>query len=115
MNRGNLVIIDFRPMNPAFGVRPALILQNDNDNARMRNTIVAQVTTNIRRAHEPAQYLIAPAHPDWAASGLHKPSVINCSNIYTVQQSDIAKVIGSVSEATMQEIHNCLKAVFGMA
>jgi mRNA interferase MazF len=115
MNRGNLVIIDFRSMNPAFGVRPALILQNDKDNARMRNTIVAQVTPNIRRAGEETQYLIDPAHPDWASSGLHKPSVVNCSNIYTVQQNDVAKVIGSLSKGSMQEIHECLKAVFDMA
>ena len=111
MKRGELVIVDFRSNNPGLGVRPALILQNDNDNGRMSNTIVAQVTTNVKRAHEESQYLIGLSHPDWANSGLRRPSVVNCSNIYTVEQRDVVKVIGALSEATMGEINECLKVV----
>lgn len=115
MNRGQLVIIDFRAVNPALGVRPALVLQNDKDNARMSNTIVAQVTTNIRRADQETQYLIDSTHPDWRASGLQRPSVVNCSNLYTVDQKDVAKVIGAVSKQTMKKINQCLKAVLDIA
>jgi mRNA-degrading endonuclease toxin of MazEF toxin-antitoxin module len=40
-SRGDVVIVDFRPVHPAAGVRPALVIQNDRDNARMSKTIVA--------------------------------------------------------------------------
>lgn len=114
MNRGDLVIVDFRPVNPSAGVRPALVIQNDRDNARMRNTIVAQVTTNTQRAVEDTQHPLGPTHPDWSATGLRRPSVVNCSNVYTIEQRDVAKVIGSVSAATMQKIDQCLMAVLGI-
>ena len=65
IRRGRVVLVDFAPTNPASGVRPALIVQNDRDNGRMANTIVAQVTSNISRAHEDTQLLLDPAHSDW--------------------------------------------------
>ena len=114
MNRGDFVIVDFRPMNPRAGVRPALVVQNDRDNARMSNTIVAQVTTNIRRSAQDTQVLIDSAHPDWIASGLRNPSVVNCSNIYTIEHGDVARIIGSLSPATMRQIDQCLKTVLGI-
>ena len=115
MNRGDLVIVDFRPTNPNAGVRPALVVQNDRDNARMRNTIVAQVTTNIRRSGEDTQHLLDPSHPDWLASGLRHPSVVNCSNVYTIEQADVARIVGSLSASTMRVIDECLKAALDLA
>jgi len=115
MNRGEVVIVDFRSVNPKAGVRPALVVQNDRDNARMSNTIVAQVTTNIRRLSQDTQILIDANHPDWASSGLRRTSVVNCSNVYTIEQSDVARIIGSLSAATMQRIDGCLKAALGIA
>jgi Arc/MetJ-type ribon-helix-helix transcriptional regulator len=50
MNRGDLVIVDFRSTALQAGVRPALVVQNDRDIARMGNTIVVQVTTLHRKA-----------------------------------------------------------------
>src|SRR5688572_16154429 len=114
MNRGQLVIVDFRSTSPSAGVRPALVVQNDRDNARMSNTIVVQVTTNIRRAGHDTQILIGTSHPDWAISGLRRPSVVNCSNVYTIEQMDVARIIGSLSAATMYEIDESLKAALGI-
>ncbi len=111
MTRGDLVIVDFRPVNPNAGVRPALVVQNDRDNARMGNTVVVQVTSNVRRAVEPTQILIDPLHPDWSLSGLHRPSVVNCSNIYTIEQADVAKTVGRLSPATMEQVADCLRIV----
>jgi mRNA interferase MazF len=110
MKRGEIVIIDFSATSPTAGVRPALVIQNDRDNARMKNTIVAQVTTNTSRAGEDTQLLIDTKHPDWAASGLRHASVVNCSNLATVAQADIRKIIGALSTATMQQLDDCLRA-----
>lgn len=114
-NRGEIVIVDFRTAVPAAGVRPALIVQNDGDNRRMANTIVAQVTTTIHRSLEPTQLLIDASHPDWSASGLLRPSVVNCSSIYTIRQSDIARVVGSLSDSTMKAIEACLKSALAIS
>ena len=62
--RGDVVIVDFRPTNTAAKVRPAVVVQNDRDNARMKNTIIAQITSNVGRALEDTQLLIDQAHPD---------------------------------------------------
>ncbi|HAW27037.1 MAG TPA: hypothetical protein DCY03_02790 [Planctomycetaceae bacterium] len=35
--------------------------------------------------------------------------MINCSNIYTIRQQHIAKVIGSLSATTMEQIDHCLR------
>lgn len=115
MKRGDLVIVDFRNVNPSAGVRPSVVVQNDRDNARTTKTIVVQVTTNLRRVGLDTQHLIDPNHPDWAKSGLRKPSVVNCSNLATIPQGDILGLIGSLSGATMNAIDDCLKAALAVA
>jgi mRNA-degrading endonuclease toxin of MazEF toxin-antitoxin module len=63
--RGSVVVVDFRPADPGAGIRPALVVQNNRDNARMQNTIVAQITSNISRAHEDTQLLIDTKTPNF--------------------------------------------------
>ena len=106
LRRGNVVVVDF---GPQAKTRPALIVQNDRDNARMTNTIVVQITSNTSRAHEKTQHLIDPSHPDWQLAALRRPSVVNCSNIAYVRQQHVVQVIGSLSDATMRQIDSCLK------
>jgi mRNA interferase MazF len=110
MKRGDVVIVDFSVYNPAEKVRPALVLQNDRDNARMQNTIVALITGNLRRAGEPTQFLLDAKHPDFLASGLHKDSVLNCSNLITIRRQDILRTIGTLSRDTMKQIDAFLGA-----
>lgn len=96
------------------GKRPALIIQNDRDNQRMGNTIVAQITTNLSRAAQKTQLQIDPSHTDWQRSGLRKTSVVNCSNLATIRQADIHKVFGSHSMTTMEQIDECLKVALDL-
>ena len=114
MNRGDIVTVDFSLYDPAEKVRPALVVQNDRDNARMTKTIVALITTNLRRAGEDTQYLIERSHTDFRASGLYRDSAVNCSNIYTIRQSDVSRVLGRLSSGTMESIDACLKAAIGV-
>ncbi|MGA2619283.1 MAG: type II toxin-antitoxin system PemK/MazF family toxin [Thermoguttaceae bacterium] len=110
MNRGDIATVDFSRYDPSDKVRPALVVQNDRDNTRMAKTIVAFITSNVQRTAEDTQYLIAGNHPDFPISGLRRDSVVNCSNLYTIRQSDVTRVIGRVSKATMEKIADCLKA-----
>src|SRR5262245_35253346 len=101
LRRGQIVLVDF---GGRARIRPALVVQNDRDNQRLTNVIVVQVTSNVSRSHEPTQILVDQSHGDWQISGLRRPSVVNCSNIAYVRQADIAQVIGSLSDATMQQV-----------
>jgi len=70
---------------------PMLVVQNDPNNGRMANTILAGITTNTSRVHEPTQVLIDIASPDGASSGLLSTSAVTCENLLTVRQSHIKR------------------------
>ncbi len=114
LRRGDVVIVDFFPTDPRAKVRPALIVQNDRDNARMQRTIVVQITSNTSRSREDTQYLIDSAHPDWTKSGLRLPSAINAANLATVARQQVTHVIGGLSAATMRQVDACLRAALGL-
>jgi mRNA-degrading endonuclease toxin of MazEF toxin-antitoxin module len=58
VSRSNVVLVDFPfPKGAGGKIRPALIIQNDLVNARLLNTIVAQITGNIQRARSGVSYL----------------------------------------------------------
>src|ERR1700730_19360561 len=88
MGRGDVVVID-GPFSSGAGTkaRPAVVVQNDRDNQRMTNTIVAMVSSRISRATEPTQFLIDVATAEGKQTGLHRTSVINCANLFTLPQS----------------------------
>ncbi|MGL4555085.1 MAG: type II toxin-antitoxin system PemK/MazF family toxin [Gemmataceae bacterium] len=65
VNRGGVVLVDF-PYSSGVGskVRPALVVQNDGDNARLANTILVQITGTTHRALEPTHVLVEVATPE---------------------------------------------------
>jgi mRNA interferase MazF len=113
MKRGEVVIVDwplFRTTAPRVAKpRPALVVQNDTDNARLTNTILAMITSVTHRSAEPTQLLIDITTPDGKNTGLRQDSVINCVNLLTVEQSRILHIIGSLSAGLMQQVNSCLK------
>jgi mRNA-degrading endonuclease toxin of MazEF toxin-antitoxin module len=59
VRRGDVVLVLYPFASGRGGSRrPALIVQNDADNARLHNTIVAQITPNLHRVAEPTHLLI---------------------------------------------------------
>lgn len=64
--RGDVVILDY-PFSDSSGakVRPALVVQSDQRNAILTNTIVAPITKNLQRLRtDPTQLLIDIATPE---------------------------------------------------
>src|SRR5262245_22774345 len=105
IHRADVVIVDW-PFSGggATKIRPALVVQNDRDNQRLTNTILAMITSVTRRALEPTQLLIDLATPEGRLSGLRQDSVVNCVNLFTVEQSKILRTLGKLSNALMQQI-----------
>jgi mRNA interferase MazF len=110
MTRGDVVVIEFPFADGRRGKnRPALVIQNDRDNRRLANTVVAMISGNIDHVGEPSQVLVDPKTPEGASSGLHGPSVVKCCNLYTVRQQDVLKTVGQLSPVVMEHIGNALK------
>ena len=115
VSRGD-VILAFVPNvgSPGGKMRPALVVQSDPNNARLNETIVAAITSNLSRVHEATQLLIEVATPDGAASGLLHDSAVRCERLHSLPQADVRRVIGRLSGALMQQIDGCLKAALGL-
>ena len=110
--RGSVVIVQFPYQDGPRGKnRPALVVQCDQNNRRLQNTVVAMITGNIQRATtEPTQLLIDPANEEGQSSGLHGPSAVKCENLFTISQTHILRTIGQLPAALMEKVDVCLKA-----
>src|SRR6266852_3725460 len=75
-------------------VPPVLVIQNDRDNQRLLNTIVAQITSVTRRSLEPTQLLIEITTVEGQRSGLRQDSVVNCLNLLTLDKARILRKLG---------------------
>ena len=115
LHRGDIALA-FYPFASGTGGsrRPVLILQSDDYNQRIRNTIVAQITSNLTRANDTAHLLIELATPDGQQSGLLHDSVISCLNLATLNEDRFDQVIGQLSDALMAKVNDCLKAALAM-
>ncbi len=114
--RGDIVYVAL-PFHdrPGFKERPGVVVQCDRNNRRLLSTLVAGITTNSSRVQvEPTQFLIDPATPDGATSGLAYASAVKCENLYTVSQSSIRRTVGSLSGPLLQKLDICLKAALDL-
>src|SRR4051794_35148659 len=108
VHRGDVVLAWYPFASGRGGKRrPCLIVQNDSDNQKLANTVIAQITSNLRRQGDPAHLLIEVATPEGRQSGLLHDSLVSCNNLATIEQNLIDKVIGSLSAALMQKIAIC--------
>jgi mRNA interferase MazF len=109
--RGDVVMVRF-PFTDIQGnkVRPGLVIQNDHDNQRLRKTIVALITSNLRRMGDRSHLFVDPKHPDGASSGLIWPSLVSCNNLATIEQGDILRTLGHLSDVLLTQLNDRLKA-----
>lgn len=115
INRGDVVLLDAPFLTrPGSKIRPMLAVQNDRNNARMGNTIVAVITTNLSRSHEATQVLIDVATPAGEQSGLLATSVGSCENLLTVRQAHVRRTLGTLPPEWMQEVGGSLMVSLGL-
>jgi len=109
--RGDVVLVDFPFSDGAGGkLRPALVVQNDRDNQKIRKTVIAMITGNLRRRNDPSHFVIDPADPDGATAGLAGLSVVSCNNLFTIDQAAILRSLGHLSDPLKQKLNDCLKS-----
>jgi mRNA interferase MazF len=116
MKRGDVVVVEFPFVDGTRGKnRPALVLQNDRDNRRLANTVVAMITGNTRHADEPTQVLVDPSVGEGIASGLHGPSAGKCGNLFTIRQQDVVRKIGTLPDVLQASVDSALKKALGLS
>ena len=98
--RGEVYLVSF---DPALGAeiqktRPALILQNDIGNQHSPVTIVAAITSNVRR-HGPTGVLVKAPE-----GGLSVDSVVLLNQIRTVDKRRLVKRLGALRPATTKHV-----------
>lgn len=80
--------------------RPHVVVQNDVFNrSRIRTVVVCLLTSNLRRAGDPGNVLLEPGE-----ANLREQSVVNISQISTVDRDQIGDMIGALSGERVREI-----------
>jgi len=90
--------------------RPVLVLQADTFNhSRISTVVVLVITKKIALAKAPGNVLLTAR-----TSGLDVDSVINVSQILTLDKSLLTEYIASVPEARMAKIEAGVRLVLGL-
>jgi len=95
-----------RGSGPGFR-RPHVVVQNDVFNAsRIQTTVLCAVTSNLARAKAPGNLLLQKGE-----ANLPRPSVVNVSQVVTVDKSVLREKIGTLSRQRVREIIPGLRLV----
>lgn len=98
------------PASRPAKTRPVLVVQADAVNAsRIATTIVAVITSNTGLASVGGNVFISAS-----ASGLSKDSVVNVSQVLTVNKTDLDEPVGRVPDYLMAEVDHGLRLVLGV-
>lgn len=90
--------------------RPVLVVQSKPFNdSHIATVIVAVITTNLALAEAPGNLRLSKSE-----SGLPKPSVINVSQIVTLDKSLLARKVKSLPGVLMQRVDEGLRLVLSL-
>ncbi|MCP3908595.1 MAG: type II toxin-antitoxin system PemK/MazF family toxin [Oceanicoccus sp.] len=90
--------------------RPVVIVQADEFNrSNIRTVIAATITSNLALASAPGNVRVPKR-----GTGLGKVSVVNVSQIITLDKSFLVEKAGRLSESNLQEVEVGLRLVFAL-
>jgi mRNA interferase MazF len=110
IRQGQVYWIDF---GPAAGSAPAqrhpcVVVQNDVFNrSAIRTSVVCLITSNLSRANAPGNVLLKKGE-----ANLPKSSVVNVSQILTVDKAELAECTGKLSSTAAQAVRDGLHMIF---
>ena len=102
IKQGNIFWADLAaPRGSEPGYRhPYVVIQNDVFNAsRIDTVVVCAVTSNLKRAQAPGNVILHKGE-----ANLEKKSVVNISQVATINKSDLTEKIGTLSPEKTMEI-----------
>jgi mRNA interferase MazF len=112
IKRGEIWWASLRPpvgSEPGFR-RPVLIIQaNPFNQSKIRTVIAAVITSNIQLAAAPGNVRLTVRQ-----SGLQRESVVNVSQVVTLDRSFLTKRVGLISPAKQREVDDGLRLVLAL-
>ena len=89
--------------------RPVIVVQSDAFNrSRISTVVCVALTSNLKWANAPGNMLL-----EAKATGLAKDSVVNVSQVVTLDKSDLTERVGRVSRARLQLVIDGINLVLG--
>jgi mRNA interferase MazF len=90
--------------------RPVVIVQaNSFNKSKISTVLVATITSNISLAHAPGNVRVSKTD-----SGLSRPSVLNISQVITVDRSILTKRVKMLPGKVLARVDDGLKLVLGL-
>ena len=87
--------------------RPVLVVQADDFNrSRINTVIVAVITSNLALAPAPGNVIVKAGR-----SGLPKDSVVNVSQLITIDKRFLTERVKALDQQTLAEVDNGLRLV----
>jgi mRNA interferase MazF len=112
MQRGEIWWVSLRKpggSEPGYR-RPVLILQSDEFNrSRIQTVVAAAITSNVALARAPGNVSIRPRE-----SGLAKDSVVNVSQIITIDKAALEDRAAALPKRTVEEVEDGVRLVLGL-
>lgn len=88
------------------GTRPVLVVQSRAFNrSRIQTVITAVLTSNLSLAYAPGNVEVGPRE-----SGLPKPSVVNVSQLFTIDLASLRSRSGRLTSSSMEAVNEGLRA-----
>jgi mRNA interferase MazF len=109
INQGDVYWVDLDdPSGSEPGYKhPHVVIQNNLFNrSQIRTVVVIALTSNPKRADVPGNVLLEKGE-----ANLPKQSVVNVSQVFTVDKSQLDEYIGTLSPKRVREILNGVKLV----
>jgi len=109
IRQGDIYWVDLQePIGSEPGYRhPHVVVQNDVFNcSRIHTVVVCALTSNLQRAEAPGNVLLKPGE-----ANLPKQSIVNVSQIFTVDKRQLEEKIGSLSTLRVREILDGIRLV----
>ena len=110
IRQGQVFWIEFGPRTGSSPAdrHPCVVVQNDVFNrSAIGTTVVCLITSNLARAKAPGNVLLKKGE-----AGLLKPSVINVSQILTIDKSELLEYIGKLNAASVAAVRDGLHLLF---
>ncbi len=109
INQGDIFWIELeepRGSEPGYK-HPHVVVQNNIYNrSQIRTVVVCPLTSNIKRAKAPGNVLLEKKE-----ANLPKQSVVNVSQVFTVDRTQLDEYIGTLSPRRVREIINGIELV----
>lgn len=86
---------------------PHVVVQNNLFNrSKIHTVVVCTITSNLKRAVSPGNVLLSKGE-----ANLPKPSVVNVTQVFTIDKNDLEEKIGKLSSLRLQAILDGIRLV----